>query len=125
MARGPSSRTCIVSAAANTARKLSEEEINILKSHLDAWKDKRSRPGVYREVYKEAKKLYVVGETNRGEWDTRKEAYETWFYIHGQSSAAKPLVKYGKSVTAYDVIKAQKKDEIQRSTDPDFKAKAW
>ncbi|KIK73094.1 hypothetical protein PAXRUDRAFT_21237 [Paxillus rubicundulus Ve08.2h10] len=77
MARGPSSRTGSVSAAANTAQKLSEKEINILKSHLKAWKDRRSRPGVYREVYKEAKKLDVVGEMNRGEWDTRKEAYKT------------------------------------------------
>ncbi|KIK72714.1 hypothetical protein PAXRUDRAFT_21666 [Paxillus rubicundulus Ve08.2h10] len=79
MARRPSSRTGSISAAANTAQKLSEEEINILKSRLEACKDKRGRPGVYREVYKEAKKLDVVGEMDRGEWDTRKEAYKTWF----------------------------------------------
>ncbi|KIK73819.1 hypothetical protein PAXRUDRAFT_20471 [Paxillus rubicundulus Ve08.2h10] len=75
MARGLSSRTGSLSAAANAARKLCEEEINILKSHLEAWKDKRIRPGVYREVYKEENKLDVVGEMNRGEWDTRKELY--------------------------------------------------
>ncbi|KIK72715.1 hypothetical protein PAXRUDRAFT_70446, partial [Paxillus rubicundulus Ve08.2h10] len=33
---------------------------------------------------------------------------------HGRRRAAKPLVKYGKSVTAWDVIKVQKKDEIQK-----------
>ncbi|KIK72400.1 hypothetical protein PAXRUDRAFT_22033 [Paxillus rubicundulus Ve08.2h10] len=53
---------------------------------------------------------------SRGEWDTRKEAYKTWFYNHGQSRATKPLVKYGKSVTAQDVIKAQKKEEIQKQS---------
>ncbi|KIK72461.1 hypothetical protein PAXRUDRAFT_21960 [Paxillus rubicundulus Ve08.2h10] len=60
MARGPFSRTGSVSAAANTAQKLSEEEIDILKSYLEAWKDKKVRPEVYREVHKEAKKLDLV-----------------------------------------------------------------
>ncbi|KIK97478.1 hypothetical protein PAXRUDRAFT_10165 [Paxillus rubicundulus Ve08.2h10] len=83
MARGPSSRTGSVSAVARTAQRLSEEGIDILKSHLEAWKDKRSRPGVYREVHKEAKKLNLGGEMNREEWDTQKEAYKTWFYNHG------------------------------------------
>ncbi|KIK76620.1 hypothetical protein PAXRUDRAFT_18070 [Paxillus rubicundulus Ve08.2h10] len=83
MARGPSSRTGSVSAAVKMAQKLSEEEIDILKSHLEAWKDKRSRPGVYREVQKEANKLDLVGEMNKQEWVIWKEAYRTWFYSHG------------------------------------------
>ncbi|KIK77324.1 hypothetical protein PAXRUDRAFT_17590 [Paxillus rubicundulus Ve08.2h10] len=74
MARGPSSKAGSVSAAANTAQKLSEE-INILKSHLEAWKDKRSRPGVYREVYKEAKKFLSP--------ESPGKAYKTWFYNYG------------------------------------------
>ncbi|KIK79784.1 hypothetical protein PAXRUDRAFT_16139 [Paxillus rubicundulus Ve08.2h10] len=114
MARGPSSRTGSVSAAANTAQKLSKEEIDILKSHLEAWKDKTSRPGVYREVYKEAKKLDLVGTMNREEWDIQKEAYKTWFYNHSQGRATKPLLKYGKSVTTWDVMKVQNKDCIQK-----------
>ncbi|KIK76703.1 hypothetical protein PAXRUDRAFT_18010 [Paxillus rubicundulus Ve08.2h10] len=56
---------------------------------------------------------------NRGEWDTWKEAYKTWFYNHGQSRAAKPLV----SVTAWNVIKVQKKDEIQKVIEEEHGAK--
>ncbi|KIK76533.1 hypothetical protein PAXRUDRAFT_18138 [Paxillus rubicundulus Ve08.2h10] len=43
MARGPCSRTGSVSAAAKTAQRLSEEEIDILKFDLEAWKDNRRK----------------------------------------------------------------------------------
>lgn len=73
MARAPSSRASTVSATTKVARKLSEDEINILKSQLEAWKNKRNRPAVYREVHKEAKKLDCIRNMSRDEWDIRKE----------------------------------------------------
>ncbi|KAF9230858.1 hypothetical protein BU15DRAFT_83097 [Melanogaster broomeanus] len=159
MARAPSSRASTVSATTKVARKLSEDEINILKSQLEAWKNKRNRchtprvlviledfapyppilpslnqkyqyhpeqpdtgrsttrdshrPAVYREVHKEAKKLDSIGNMSRDEWDIRKQAYKNWLYNHGRRKASKRLVKYGKTYTARDVIKVQKKEEIQ------------
>ncbi|KIK91448.1 hypothetical protein PAXRUDRAFT_13783 [Paxillus rubicundulus Ve08.2h10] len=60
---------------------------------------------------------------NREEWDTWKEAYKTWFYNHSQRRATKPLVKYGKSVTTWDVIKLQKRDDISKVIEEEHGAK--
>ncbi|KAF9230415.1 hypothetical protein BU15DRAFT_83657 [Melanogaster broomeanus] len=123
MARAPSSRASTVSATTKVARKLSEDEINILKSQLEAWMNKRNWPAVYREVHKEVKKLDSIGNMSRDEWDIRKQAYKNWLYNHGQRKATKRLVKYGKTYTARDVIKVQKKEEIQNLIEVERKAK--
>ncbi|KIK75732.1 hypothetical protein PAXRUDRAFT_87387, partial [Paxillus rubicundulus Ve08.2h10] len=50
-------------------------------------------------------------------------AYKTWFYNHGRRRVTKPLVKYGKSVTNWDVIKVQKKDDIQKGIEEEHREK--
>ena len=115
---------------------LSEEEINVLRSHLDEWNRNKGKarrrirdaaiaearfiaPKMDKKMLKLRRNVSVCHQQPvlwKADW-VDLQVYTTWFFNHGgrkRSQADK--YKWGKRWTARSVIKHQKRDEIVELT---------
>ncbi|KAF8836070.1 hypothetical protein BDN67DRAFT_1014974 [Paxillus ammoniavirescens] len=67
---------------------LTDEEIALLNSRLQAWIDiaKDRKKDQFEAICKELRALPCMTPLNRHEWDAQKKQYKTWMYNHGQGT---------------------------------------
>ncbi|KIK78030.1 hypothetical protein PAXRUDRAFT_17109 [Paxillus rubicundulus Ve08.2h10] len=93
---------------------MTNEEISLLNSRLQAWMDatKDRKKDQFKVVCKELCALPCVTPLNRHQWDVHKTKYKTWMYNHGQGRAQDTLTNYQRDWTAQAVVMRTKKAEI-------------
>ncbi|KAF8833781.1 hypothetical protein BDN67DRAFT_1017187 [Paxillus ammoniavirescens] len=67
-----------------THANLTDEEIALLNSRLQAWINtaKARKKDQFEAVCKELRALPCMTPLNRHEWDARKKQYKMWMYNH-------------------------------------------
>ncbi|KAG2113782.1 uncharacterized protein F5147DRAFT_770424 [Suillus discolor] len=112
MARSNSS----VHSPQKTKQKLTEEELLVLQSHLEEWKEATSkdRKTILRVVIKEAK--MQAPKMDARLLKKRKSMYRDWLYNRRAEKTLKKQSKFGKKWTAQLVIEHQCKKEILEKT---------
>ncbi|KAG2105025.1 uncharacterized protein F5147DRAFT_775345 [Suillus discolor] len=99
-----------------TKQKLTEEELVVLQSHLEEWKEAtgKDRKTILRVVIKEAK--MQAPKMDARLLKTRKSMYWDWLYNRRAEKTLKKQSKFSKKWTARLVIEHQYKKEILEKT---------
>ncbi|KIM58937.1 hypothetical protein SCLCIDRAFT_27642 [Scleroderma citrinum Foug A] len=95
--------------------RLSTEEVDILQEHLEEWsglKGEKRQPVTLR-VQQQIKDLGANEYIGPVEWNIKKEAIKDWLQNHTCSWAQKGSIKWGRKWTANQVIREQKRKDIQ------------
>ncbi|KAG1720293.1 hypothetical protein EDB19DRAFT_2029931 [Suillus lakei] len=98
-------------------KKLTEEEVLVLKSHLEEWKEAAAedRKKILKAVIKEAK-VHAPAMDDRL-LKKRKYVYQDWLYNRRpEKTYKKKASKYGQKWTSRSVIEQQHKEEIIEKT---------
>ncbi|KAG2100191.1 uncharacterized protein F5147DRAFT_655632 [Suillus discolor] len=99
-----------------TKQKLTEEELVVLQSHLEEWKEAtgKDRKTILRAVIKEAK--MQAPKMDARLLKKRKSMYRDWLYNWRAEKTVKKQSKFGKKWTARLVIEHQCKKKILEKT---------
>ncbi|KAG1723499.1 hypothetical protein EDB19DRAFT_1952121 [Suillus lakei] len=113
----PRSNSSVDSPKKTKQKKLTEEEVLVLKSHLEEWKEAaaNNRKKILKAVIKEAK----VHAPAMDDWSlkNRKYVYQDWLYNRrSEKTGKKKASKLGQKWTSRSVIEQLRKEEIIEKT---------
>ncbi|KAG2111302.1 uncharacterized protein F5147DRAFT_772022 [Suillus discolor] len=113
----PQSNSSVDSPKKTKQKKLTEEEVLVLKSHLEEWKEAaaKDRKKILKAVIKEAK-VHAPAMDDRL-LKKRKLVYRDWLYNRRpEKTRKKKDSKFGQKWTSRSVIEQQRKEEIIEKT---------
>ncbi|KAG1836782.1 hypothetical protein DFJ58DRAFT_846767 [Suillus subalutaceus] len=112
----PRSNSSVDSPQKTKQKKLTKEEVLVLKSHLEEWKEAAAndRKKILKAVIKEAK-VHAPALDDRS-LKNRKYMYQDWLYNRRPKKTRKKASKLGQKWTSRSVIEQLHKEEIIEKT---------